>query len=152
MSSNPSMTRTWHTDTYPDIDPRKRPDLSLNGKTIVITGGGRGIGRALSEAFATADVGTIAILGRRQDIVFDTKREIEAKNDNVKLTTHVADVTDISSVRKAAQEIGSWDVLVSNAGYLSTLEPLVEADPEEWWRAFEVFLLKMVLQRKIACV
>ena len=61
------MTNTWHTDTYPSIDPRLRSELSLKDKKVVITGGGAGIGRAFVEAFADAGATAIAILGRRED-------------------------------------------------------------------------------------
>ena len=50
----PSLTKTWHDDTYPAIDPQKRPELRLDGKTIVISGGGAGVGRGLTQAFANA--------------------------------------------------------------------------------------------------
>jgi len=41
---NPSFTKTYHHEAYPAIDPA-RPDLSARGKTILITGGGKGIGK-----------------------------------------------------------------------------------------------------------
>lgn len=138
MASNPSLTKTWHHDTYPSINPLARPELSLKGKTVVITGGGAGIGRALSEAFADAGATRIAIFGRREGMLLETKREIENRGGDVSVSMYVVDVTDIASVRKAAEEIGMWDVLVSNAGYMPTFGPLVDSEPEDWWRVFEV--------------
>ncbi|KAK1814736.1 hypothetical protein LTR12_010872 [Friedmanniomyces endolithicus] len=133
----PSLTSEWHDNTYPAIDP-KRPELSAKGKTIVISGGGSGIGRGIAQAFALAGASSIAILGRRQALLEETKLLIASKLPGTTISTHVADVTDSLAVQKAAREIGQWDVLVSNAGYLSSKAPLVESDEAEWWKGFEV--------------
>ena len=138
MASVPSVTKTWHNDTYPEIDVTKRPELSLKGKKVVISGGGAGIGRGITQAFADAGAATIAILGRRDAMLQDTKREVEAKNGGVTVTTHPTDIADIAAVKKAAEEIGKWDVLVSNAAYLPEVQSLVDSDPEDWWMGFEV--------------
>lgn len=138
MASTPSMTKTWHDETYPSIDPRVRPELCFKGTRVVITGGGAGIGRALVEAFADARAATIFILGRRQHILEEAKQAIQQTNPDVSIHVLLTDVADLTSVTLAAHEIGSWDVLVSNAGYMATVEPLMRADPEDWWKAFEV--------------
>ncbi|KAK5107074.1 hypothetical protein LTR62_001892 [Meristemomyces frigidus] len=134
----PSMTETWHEDMYPAIDPTKRPKLSLQGKKVVISGGGAGIGRGLTQAFADAGASSIAIIGRRDSMLHETKRRVKDNNSNADITTIVADITDAASVKKAAQEIGNWDILISNAGYLSTPALLVQSEADEWWRSFEV--------------
>lgn len=132
------MTKTWHDDTYPSIDPRLRPGLRLKGKRVVITGGGAGIGRAFVDAFADAGAASIAILGRREHALLDVKEAIISKQPLVTITIHPTDITDIGSVRNAANDIGRWDVLVSNAGYMATVGPLTRVDPDDWWKAFEV--------------
>ena len=134
----PSFTKTWHDDTYPAIDPKKRPELAQKGKIVVITGGGTGIGRAIAQAFAAAGAAKVAILGRRDEMLQETKRIIEAKNSAVIITTHPTDITDPTAVKKAAANIGRFDILVSNAAHLPTLQPLLDAPVEDWWRAFEV--------------
>ncbi|KAK0793032.1 hypothetical protein LTR91_021050 [Friedmanniomyces endolithicus] len=133
----PSLTSEWHDNTYPAIDP-KRPELSAKGKTIVISGGGSGIGRGIAQAFALAGASAIAILGRRQASLEETKQLIASKLPGTTVSTHVADVTDSLAVQKAAREIGQWDVLVSNAGYLSSKAPLMESNEAEWWKGFEI--------------
>ena len=138
MSHIPSLTTVWHSDTYPAIDPKRRTELSLSGGTVIITGGGSGIGRAIAVAFAEAGVASIAVLGRGREALEETKQAIQVKYGDTAVTVYPVDVTDIEAVQAVAREVGRWDVLVSNAGYLSTLESLVEADPHEWWRAFEV--------------
>lgn len=136
--ASPSLTETWHKDTYAAINPSKRAELSLRGKTVMITGGGSGIGKGLTRAFADAGASQIAILGRREDVLRATKQEIEAQNEEVAISIHVADVADLASIKKAASLVGNWDVLVSNAGYLPEIKPLLDSDPVDWWKGFEV--------------
>jgi NADP-dependent 3-hydroxy acid dehydrogenase YdfG len=45
---------------------------------------------------------------------------------------HIADVTDQKAVQKVAQEVGKWDVLISNAGYLVKRSPIKDLDLDEW--------------------
>ena len=133
----PSFTSEWHDDTYQAIDP-KQPKLSVKGKQVVISGGGAGIGRGITQAFADAGAASIAIMGRREAMLLETKNEVTAKNSTVSITTHVVDVTDSAAVKRAAGEISSWNILISNAGYLPTPAPIADSDAREWWKAFEV--------------
>ncbi|KAF2158998.1 hypothetical protein M409DRAFT_38018 [Zasmidium cellare ATCC 36951] len=134
-----SLTKTWHKDTYAAIDPRVRPELKLSGKTVVISGGGSGIGKGMTRAFAEAGASKIAILGRRDAVLQQTKSEIEdAVRGATTIQTNAVDIQDLPAVKRVADGIGPWDVLLANAGYLSEPMPLVDADPEEWWKSFEV--------------
>lgn len=134
----PSLTKTWHNDTYAAIDPRKRPELQLKGKTVVISGGGSGVGKGFTRAFAAAGASNIAILARRENVLQETKAEVEKEFPGSKVSPFAVDLVNLQSVEKAAEVIGSWDVLISNAGYLSSIASLEDSDPEDWWRAFEV--------------
>lgn len=133
----PSLTKKWHHDTYPAIDPRSRPELLLPRKSVVISGGGSGIGRAFVQAFADAGVAKIAIIGRRLNLLQDTKQEIEASHPDVTITVHAADIADGSAVADIAATVGSWDILVSNAGYLPEPTSVIDSDPSDWWKGFE---------------
>jgi NAD(P)-dependent dehydrogenase (short-subunit alcohol dehydrogenase family) len=138
----PAPVNEWHNDTYPAINP-SRPELSAKGKKIVITGGGYGIGRGITEAFATAGASSIAISGRKEQPLLDTKKYIESKF-GVPVSTHVADITDVIAMKKAASEIGEWNVLAMNAGYMSTPGGSLSSDVDEWWKTFEVSTLAKV--------
>lgn len=134
----PSPVKQWHNDTYASIDPR-RPELSAKGKKIVITGGGYGIGRGTAIAFAEAGAAAIAILGRKESPLLETKEFIENKF-NIPVSTHVVDVTNESAVKQAAKEIGEWHVLDMNAGYFPVPAGTLEISVDEWWKPFEVCL------------
>jgi NAD(P)-dependent dehydrogenase (short-subunit alcohol dehydrogenase family) len=109
----------------------------MAGKNIVVTGGGAGIGRGTVEAFAAAKASSITITGRRTQPLEETKKYIESKY-GVPVHTFAADVTDEASMKKVAAAVGGWDVLVNNAGYLSTPTLAKEAEVEEWWKGWEV--------------
>jgi len=133
----PAPVTEWHNDTYDSINP-KRPELSQVGKTIVITGAGQGIGREIVDAFAQAGARTIHIVGRTQKNLEETRDIVQKNQPKTKVTIHVADIVDSSAVEKAAKEIGSWDVIVANAGYLPSPEVIDGSDADEWWKTFEV--------------
>ena len=115
-------------------------DLQLNGKTAVVTGATRGIGRAIAEAFA--DEGAdVAICARNAEQVAATVKALEAKG--VKAFGQVVDIADGPAlkgfVKAAAEALGGIDVLVSNAS------ALVNGNTEETWRAmFDIDILGAV--------
>ena len=133
----PAPVTEWHNDTYASISP-SRPELSAKGKRIVVTGGGAGIGAEIVRSFAVAGATQIAILGRREHKLEATKANIEKEFGGVTISLHAADISKEVDLVKAAKEIGTWDVLVMNAGYLSTPYKVVETDMEDWWKGFEV--------------
>ena len=133
----PSMTTTWHNDTYPSIDPTL-PHMSVDGKRVIVTGGSAGIGRETVKAFAAAGAASIRVIARRQNLLEETKKIVNDEFKNVEITLHAVDITNVEQVRRAAKEIGPWDIMILNAGYLSTPTRIEDADLEEWWRGFEV--------------
>ncbi|KAK4496739.1 hypothetical protein PRZ48_012722 [Zasmidium cellare] len=132
-----SFTSEWHNTTYEGISP-SRPELSLSGKTVVITGGGNGIGARMIQSFAEAGAAKIAITARREQNLKDVKAKTEAAYPKTKVDYYVGDVVNEADLKKAADGIGNWDVLVLNAGYLSKRELITKVDAEDWWRGFEV--------------
>ena len=137
----PSLTKTWHSKTYSAIDPT-RPELSQKDKIVVITGAGGSVGGATAVAFAKAGASRIALVGRRDKPLQETKAEIETAVPGTKVLLEHGDIADAKSVsaalHKVKKELGEVDVLVCNAGYLPQFENLQRSDPEEWWRGFEI--------------
>lgn len=89
------------------------PDFRLDGRRALVTGAGRGIGRAISEALAAA--GTDVTLCAR------TAREVEAVAEEInragyRATPLVADVTDSAEISAAIADLPAFDILVNNAG------------------------------------
>jgi NAD(P)-dependent dehydrogenase (short-subunit alcohol dehydrogenase family) len=94
-------------------------------RTIVVTGGAKGIGRAIVQRFAALGEEVIA-LGRDAEAL--------AKLD---VRTEICDVTDEQAVTRTFEQIGRVDVLVNNAG-IAESAPLHRTTLELWTRHFDV--------------
>ncbi|KXJ88729.1 putative oxidoreductase [Microdochium bolleyi] len=136
--------KNTHTDTYPDIDPLK---ADLSGKTVVITGASRGVGRAAAIAFAQAGASNIALTARSDlsELVAAVKAAARDAGRAAEPTVISAslDVASDPDVARFAQQVGdafgAVDLLVNNAGYLSPWDkPFAETDTAEWWKNWEV--------------
>jgi NAD(P)-dependent dehydrogenase (short-subunit alcohol dehydrogenase family) len=112
----------------------------LEGQVAVVTGAGRGIGRAVALALARAGV-KIAALARTQSEIEETAALIKKSGF---AQAFAVDVTDTSGVLRAMEKIeaalGSVDVLVNNAGRLGPIGPFVDSEPGDWWRVLDVNL------------
>ncbi|CAK7211346.1 hypothetical protein SCUCBS95973_001081 [Sporothrix curviconia] len=131
MPSFVSFTKTWHNKPYPFISP-SRPALSAAGKTIVITGGGSGIGKAIAIAFAEAGAKAVAIIGRREDRLARAAVEVSAAGSQTQVLYETGDVTSRTSVEAAlaniSSKVGEIDVFCSNAGVLAQEGPVIGYD------------------------
>jgi 3-oxoacyl-[acyl-carrier protein] reductase len=91
--------------------------MQIHGKTIAITGSGRGIGRAMALEFA-AKGGNLALIDLNQADLDETKQQCAAKG--VQARTYVCNVTNeeqvVATMNAIATEFGRLDVLVNNAG------------------------------------
>lgn len=131
----PSPSHTWHDDTYPSLSPT-RPELSAKGKTVVVTGGGTGIGAETARTFASAGAARIALLGRREAPLLETKASIERDFPGVEVFTAPTDITKRSEVEAAFSAFfasgGNVDVLVSNAATTGPQDPVAIVDAEKF--------------------
>lgn len=114
---------------------------SLQGQVALVTGGGRGIGRAIAQKLATAGA-RVAVLARSSGEIAETARLINQSGGCAEAFT--ADVTVPSDVLNAAgkieQSLGPVDLLINNAGEIKPFGPLWETNTDEWWRNLEVNL------------
>jgi NAD(P)-dependent dehydrogenase (short-subunit alcohol dehydrogenase family) len=115
--------------------------VDLKGQVAVVTGGGRGIGRAIARLLAAAGA-SVAVVARSTDQVAETVALIE--NAGGMALAKTADITHPNAVQSSFAEIerafGPVDILVNNAGNLGPLGPFWEADPDQWWRTLETHL------------
>ncbi|RAZ66510.1 3-ketoacyl-ACP reductase [Planococcus maitriensis] len=114
---------------------------SIKGKTAIITGGGRGIGRATAIALANEGV-NVGLIGLKQENL--DKVSVELQDANVKVATASADVTDLAAIEQAIEklknELGDIDILINNAG-TGKFGGFLELSPEEWKNIVDVNLM-----------
>ncbi|MGM5004182.1 3-ketoacyl-ACP reductase [Bacillus licheniformis] len=114
---------------------------SLQNKTALITGGGRGIGRATAIALAKEGV-HIGLIGRTAANLEKAAEELKAFG--VKVSVAAADVKDLTAVERAVQsvkeELGQIDILINNAG-IGGFAGFLEQSPEEWENIIQVNLM-----------
>jgi len=114
---------------------------SLKGKKALITGGGKGIGRAIAVALAKEGV-DIALLGRSTGPLEEVAAEVASHG--VKVAFAIADVGDINAVNAAVQKISeafdTIDILINNAG-IASFGNFMELEPAQWENIIRVNLL-----------
>jgi NAD(P)-dependent dehydrogenase (short-subunit alcohol dehydrogenase family) len=112
--------------------------FSLEGKVAIVTGGSKGIGKAIALAFAEAGA-SIVLAARGQDALEQAAGEIEAVG--AKALQVSADATDLDQVQnlvdRAVEAFGTVDILVNNAGsapFLSTVDQIRLEGFEKYFR------------------
>lgn len=112
----------------------------IKNKVALITGGGRGIGRATAIELAKEGV-NIGLVGRTVENLEKVKAELEAYG--VKVAVATADVSNLDEITKAVEsiksELGPIDILLNNAG-ISKFGGFMELTPEEWTNIIDVNL------------
>ncbi|GGH53027.1 putative oxidoreductase YoxD [Phocicoccus schoeneichii] len=112
----------------------------IKNKVALITGGGRGIGRATAIELAKEGV-NLGLVGRTLENLEKVKAELEAYDVNVAVAT--ADVSNLDEITKAVEsiktELGPIDILLNNAG-ISKFGGFMELTPEEWTNIIDVNL------------
>lgn len=107
----------------------------------VVTGGGRGIGRAIALALAEAGF-AVAVLSRSQQELDETRQAIVDRGARgLAVSCDVRDGAAIAdAVGQTTHELGPVTVLVNNAGTGLALGPLWQVDADEWWTDVETTL------------
>ncbi len=101
-------------------------------RVIVVSGGGTGMGRAIARSFAL-DRDRVVILGRRREVLADTAAKLNAEAGAATVTWHVVDLTSPEQVESVAATLGEVDVLVNNAGGVSSADADTLAQVREAW-------------------
>ncbi|MFJ5767991.1 3-ketoacyl-ACP reductase [Lysinibacillus sp. NPDC093210] len=111
---------------------------TITGKTALITGAGRGIGRATAIAFAKEGI-NVGLVGRTLENLQQVENQLKAYDVKVAIAT--ADVANLQSITTAVEsiraELGPIDILVNNAG-ISKFGKFLELSPEDWTNIVDV--------------
>jgi 3-oxoacyl-[acyl-carrier protein] reductase len=108
--------------------------LDLTRKIAIVTGGTRGIGRAIAKSLATAGA-KVAITARNEKEIADAVAELnQLSGGNV--TGHVCDVRDYEQVKSVFAQIGGVDILINNAG-IGVFAPVESTSVEDFRAVLE---------------
>lgn len=114
---------------------------NLKGKNAIITGAGRGIGRAIAIALANEGV-NVGLLARSEDHLQEVVKETESHG--VKAVFATADISSNEEVTKAihllTSELGNIDILINNAG-IAKFGKFMDLEVEEWEKIIQVNLM-----------
>ncbi len=111
-------------------------ELSLNGKSALITGGSKGIGKAIAKTFAEAGA-KVMITSRKADVCELAAEEIGHgcvwEAGNVGDPEHME-----AAIERSISELGGVDVLVNNAATNPYAGPMIDADLPRWKKTIDV--------------
>lgn len=120
-------------------------DAGLKGKVVLVTGGGRDVGRAISLAFARE--GASVAVNYNSSAKEAEGVAAEVKQAGADARVYQSDVADYASVSRMVEAVmrdfGRIDVLVNNAGYTKR-QRFVETTPEDWKRQIDVGLYGVI--------
>ncbi len=110
-------------------------DLKLAGKTVLITGASKGIGRAAAETLASEGCNVILVARTGADL--DVAKGAIVRKANVKVDTVAADLSDSKIVDQLAKDFPDIDILVNNAGAIPGGK-LLDVDEATWRKAWDL--------------
>jgi NAD(P)-dependent dehydrogenase (short-subunit alcohol dehydrogenase family) len=115
--------------------------MNLSGQIALITGGGRGLGRAFAHALAGAGM-HVVITARSEEQLQEAVQRIQEQGGAA--TAIPSDVTDAVAVQRLVatveEQLGGIALLVNNAGTFRAFGRIADIDPQEWWREVEINL------------
>ena len=115
-------------------------EINLKNRRALITGGSRGLGRAMAESFALAGA-DVVIVAREADVLDETCSSLAAIRPSGKFLGVSADMSDTREVERAHTEavsfFGPVDILVNNAG-TSNAKPFLEVGAQDWLDDFNL--------------
>lgn len=115
--------------------------MDLSGKVAVVTGGARGIGRAIAEGFAQSGADVVVA-----DIDFREAKKSCTQIQRLGVRTEaircdVSQSVDADKlVKTTIKEFGHLDVFVNNAGISGSAKPIIDMPDEEWHQTLEINL------------
>lgn len=122
--------------------------FDLVGRVVIVTGGGKGIGRAYVQEFARAGAKVVAADIDGEAAITTAREVIEEGYEAIGLRVDISEASSVASMVEAAvKTYGRIDVLINNASLMSVLprRSFMEISVEEWDRVMNVNLRGMLL-------
>lgn len=113
----------------------------LKNKTALVTGAGKGIGKAIALALAKEGVNVILVARTQEEIDSVAAKVRSLRVKALAITADVADINSVNAaVEKALSEFGAIDILINNAG-IASFGKFLELEPTDWERIIQVNLM-----------
>ncbi|KAH3666982.1 hypothetical protein WICMUC_005474 [Wickerhamomyces mucosus] len=154
-TETPASVPSYILEDYKGDLPHPSPKLSKNifenfslkGKVAVITGGSRGIGYAVADAYAQAGA-DVVIIGHTPKVIEDATNQLKSNYKDSKIASYAVEVSDPKAVddvvKQIEKEFGTIDILVGNAGIIWTDGGILTVEKEEgvakWQKLLDVNL------------
>ena len=114
-------------------------NFNLTGQVAIVTGGGRGIGRAFAQALAKVGV-KIVVTARTKHELEQTVELIQSSGGQaIAIPGDVSEPSTVEQIAKITEKkFGTADILINNAGITGPVTNEWDADPSDWWRTMEI--------------
>ena len=114
-------------------------NFDLTGQVAIITGGGRGIGRAFAQALAEAGAKIVVTARTKHELEHTVELILSSGGQAIAISGDISDPSTVDKVAKTTEEkLGAADILINNAGITGPITPEWDADPSDWWRTMEI--------------
>ena len=132
------------------METRNLSGCELEGKAVIVTGGSRGIGKAVAEAFLKRGA-RVAIAARKENEIEAAARELRKTGDVIGVRADISDSKDVGRLFAAAvDKFGSVDILVNCAGIQEPIGGFKDVNFDDWVENVHVNLIGTAMCCKAA--
>lgn len=139
-STDFDLCKPSRTDIYELVDPRSGLQGAAAGKTVLVTGAGTGIGRAIAEQFALAGAARVIVAARRTAPLEETAASIAKLAPGCEVVVRGdVDVSNAGALEALFAGLSSVpEILVHNAAVAQAVAPVADSDPAAWEREVDI--------------
>ena len=136
-----SFTKKNYHEPYPTVSP-SNPSITAAGKIVIVSGGSKGTGLAIANAFGIASASEVILVARNETTLKQVRNNLQAVCLNTRFSYWAGDITDTESMTNMfdiiRKSLGEPNILILGAAYLHSLTQGLDVPEEELDRSFDV--------------